>query len=322
MKLEFSLLVVDNEPDTVDEAIGSLSDYLGSKGFMLKKTVALDLSESALRTLARSAGRDFNLVMVDYNLGRDDTNGAVAAAKLRRELSFTDMVFYSSSPSVNLLSELAKQQVAGVFVADRGSLGETLVGLAETVIGKAIDLNHMRGIAMAEVSNMDVQMEETLQQAFGVGDECISRKATRTMKQLVKSSEELQQEIADLAGEGKILELVMDPRLFSSMHKYRALIRVADCLPKKPQAALDVLGTYVSDVINNRNTLAHAKEDLAADGTSSLRAISKGKPSIPIDDDWMVDFRGKLHAQRAALATVCEAIAAHINGLSASQKGK
>ena len=61
------------------------------------------------------------------------------------------MVFYSSAPLSELLAELAGHQVAGVFVANRQTIGEALIGLADTVIGKAVDLSHMRGIAMAEV---------------------------------------------------------------------------------------------------------------------------------------------------------------------------
>lgn len=322
MKLEFSLLVVDDAPDSVEGAIGDLEDFLKQKGFSLKRTVAPDLSENALRDLARSSGREFNLVMVDFNLGQSGTNGAVAAARLRRELTFTDMVFYSSSPTVNLLTELAQQNVAGVFVANRDSLGETLVGLADTVIGKAVDLNHMRGIAMAEVSEMDVQIEAVLERAFATQNECLSSKATRTMDMLTRSAENHHHEIAVFAKEGKILELVTDPRLFPSLHKYRALMRVAQCLQKKPEAALGVLSSYVEDVINNRNTLAHAKEDIAEDGSSSLRAIKKGKPSSTIDDDWMADFRGKLRAQRAALTSLCDAIGTHIDDLSGGQQGK
>jgi hypothetical protein len=322
VRLEFSLLVVDDRPDSVDGAIGDLADYLEAKGFTLRKTIAPDLSENALRDLARSSGKDYNLVMVDYNLERADINGATAAARLRRELQYTDMVFYSSAPSVDLLAELAKHGVAGVFVADRGALGDALKGLADTVIAKAVDLSHMRGIAMAEVSDMDFQMEEILEKVFSAKGDRFAAVAKRTLALLTEGAEEHKNNIGELVKQGKILEIVTDPRLFSSMHKYRAVMRSAGCLNEKPIEALSVLKNYVADVINNRNTLAHAKEDQSSDGTSSLRAISKGKLSIPIDDAWMEDFRGRLRTQRNALSTVCEALGRYVDGLAASQESK
>lgn len=309
MRLEFCLLVVDDHPDSVGGAIGELSDHLEAKGFTLQPTVAEDLSDRALRDLARSSGKDYNLVMVDYNLGATDMNGATAAARLRRELQFTDMVFYSSSPSVDLLSELAKNGVAGVFVADRGALGDALKGLADTVIGKAVDLSHMRGIAMAEVSEMDVQMEETLQRIFSAKGDRFAAIAIRTLNKLTESIDDHKKDITPLLEKGSIVEIVTNPRLFSSMHKYRAIMRAAECLTEKPNDALNVLRNYQADIIDNRNTLAHSKEDRSADGTSSLRAIRSGKPSVAIDDQWMTDFRGKLRAQREALSIVCDALA-------------
>jgi CheY-like chemotaxis protein len=320
VRLEFSLLVVDDDPGNVDGAVGDLSDYLEAKGFTLKKKIADDLSDNALRDLARSSGKDYNLVMVDYHLGSVD--GAVAAARLRRELQYTDMVFYSSASLEELLEQLAKQKVTGVFVADRRELGDALKGLADTVIGKAIDLNHMRGIAMAEVSNMDVQMEEILARVFSIKDDRLAAVAKRTLSQLTEGVEEHKDEIAALVEQGKIIEIVTDPRLFSSMQKYKAIMRAVRCLNEKPAEALSVLASYVADVINNRNTLAHAKEDQSTDGTSSLRAISKGKPSIPIDDAWMASFRSKLRIQRDALSTVCDALGLHVDSIIASQKTK
>lgn len=322
MRLEFRLLVVDDDPSSAQEAIGELSDFLEGRGFTLQTKVANDLSENGLRDLARSSGKDYNLVMVDYNLGRADINGATAAARMRRELLFTDMVFYSSAPSVDLLAELARSHVAGVFVANRETLGETLRGLADTVIGKAVDLSHMRGITMAEVADMDVEMEEILERVFSSSDECFSSKAKRTLKRLGESAADQKSKITQLVEKDAILEVVADSHLFSSMHKYRALVRVADCLAKKPVEALEVLRTYDADIIDSRNTLAHAKEESLGNGATSLRAVKKGQAAILIDDTWMADFRAKLRSHRAALRAVCAALGEHLDGTASGKQAK
>lgn len=322
MRLDFCLLTVDDVPTSVSQAVGELSDHLSAQGFTLRQKIAEDLSEAGLRSLARSSGKDFNLVMVDYNLGRTDTNGAVAAAKLRREMQYTDMVFYSSESSVNLLAKLAEQNVEGVFVANRQTLGDALKGLADTVIGKAVDLSHMRGIAMAEVADMDVQMEEILEKVFASSDPCFGKKATRTLKRLSEGAQEHSKELAQYAEKGEILEVIVDPRLFPSAHKYRSIIRVIECLSDRPEAAIETLGTYIADVIDNRNTLAHAKEDHLADGSLSLRAIKRGKPAVSIDEAWMADFRGKLRTHREALGIVCETLRRHVDGLASGKKAQ
>lgn len=321
MKLEFQLLVVDDNPGTIENAVALLADYLDTKGFSLRQLVADDLSDAGLRKLARQAGRDFDLVAVDYNLGREDIDGAKAASRLRRELQFTDMVFYSSDPSVNFYQELARQEVPGVFVASRKELDEALKGLADTVIGKAIDLNHMRGIAMAEVAEMDVLMEEILEKVFSSKDEQLVAKAGETLAKLLDGAEQNLKGLREIVGEARILDIVTDSRLFSSMHRYKAINRVAKCLDEKPAAAIQALKSYDADIIQNRNTLAHAKEDVTRDGTVTLRAIKRGRPAVTIDEEWMVAFRGMLRTHRTALSVVCDALSAHVDARAAGQSG-
>ena len=308
MKLEFSLLVVDDAPGGIEQAIETLADYLGTRGFTLDSRIVNDLSEQGLRRLARSAGKDYDLVMVDYNLGQPDIiDGAGAAEQLRRELPYTDMIFYSSISEADLLGELAKHSVPGVFVARRDNLDEALTGLADTVIGKAVDLNHMRGIAMAEVAEMDVLMEETLGRFFRSSNELVVAAGERTIGNLRKGIEKGLKQLEKNYEEGGLPGLVSDGRLFSFTNKYWAIRRAVKCLPEKPSDAMSVLESYEDEIIRKRNMLAHVKE-ATEDGKTILRSI---KDDVIIDDNWMVDFRQNLRTQRDALTTVCEAIDDH-----------
>ena len=139
MKLEFRLLVVDDDPRGIETALEILRDHLRDKGFELVPKFADDFSEYGVRDLITGEGRDYDLAIVDYNLGEPDTDGAVVADRLRREMQYTDMVFYSSDPSRDLYETLAVGRVSGVFVEERTGLDEALTGLADTVIGKVVD---------------------------------------------------------------------------------------------------------------------------------------------------------------------------------------
>lgn len=307
MKLEFKLLIVDDEPDNIKSAIGLLSDHLESKGFTLDDSIATDLSEKGLEKLARTEGKNYDLVMVDYGLGRPDIDGAKAAHRFRTNLPYTDMVFYSSISERELLGKLAEQNVSGVFVARREELDVALNGIANTVIGKAVDLNHMRGIAMAEVAEMDLLMEETLKRAFNnLDDKCIDRASRKTIQRLREGIKKDLESIEHLDHNG-ILKLVSDSRLFTSIKKYWAIKRVAKCLSEPLNEELKILGSYQKDVISNRNMLAHVKENSTEDGKIILSSRIGGR-DIVIDDDWMTDFRRKLRMHRDALSTVCESI--------------
>ena len=316
MKLDFRLLVVDDAPEGIAGALAGLDDHLKAKGFSLERKDADDLSELGIRNLARREGRDYDLVIIDYNLGREDTNGAVAAKRMRTQLPYTDIIFYSSDPSANLFAQLAQQEVPGVFVANRESLGDTLNGVTDTIVGKAVDLNHMRGIAMAEVAEMDVLMEEILHRVFSLGHAKFNQAATRTLNRVAQAARDRVSTLEPILEGGRVLDVIADSGLFSSAQKYMAIRRVANSLAPKPAEALRTLISYEADIINNRNTLAHAKEETDDEGQIALRSIKRGEPPIIIDEMWMVEFRGKLRMHRAALTEVCDALSQHVDSLS------
>ena len=310
MKLDFSLLIIDDNPDSIAQAVAALRDRLDSQGFALTVEYPRKVSRSSIRQLARSQGRNFDLVAVDYLLGSDDFDGGDMASIIRRELAYTDMVFYSSNASLDLLGRLAQSKVEGVFVATRDELGEVLSGISDTVIGKAVDLNHMRGIAMAEVAEMDLMMEDTLADAFKTGDSALDAVATRTADRIQKTMTESARRVDEVVKEQGIVGLVRDPRLISSAQKLHALRRM--CKAMTPRPDLGVLDSYQREVIDKRNLLAHAKEVDDGSGTPTLQS-TRDDSTVTIDDEWMAEFRRTLRSQRFALDSVCSAIKAQFS---------
>ena len=310
MKLEFFLLVIDDFPDGVGQAIRTLQDHLDNKGFTLNSTCASELSPQRLNELTQEEGRNYDLVMIDYNLGSEEFDGAEAVLHLRNHLRYTDMLFYSSDPALNLYEKLQGQRISGVYIEPREYLDTALTGLADTVIGKAVDLNHMRGIAMAEVAEMDVLMEETLRSAFRSDNRKIVDAGKRTIEKLRDSNKNEAELIEKLYGEGGLPSVVGNGRIFSSIHKYWALRRLAKLIREEVTNELEALESYQGDIIDKRNILAHAKEESTQDGKIVLRSI-KSEADTPIDEDWMTDFRLTLRGHREALISVCEALKTH-----------
>ena len=324
MKLEFRLLVVDDSPDGVKTAIDALRDYLDTVGFALKLQFVHDYSEKEVRELARSQGKNYDLVMVDYNLGLDDRDGAVVARDLRLELPYVDMVFYSSNPVSTLLKHLSEHEVSGVFAEERVNLDKALTGLADTVIGKVVDLNHMRGIAMAEVAEMDVLMEQTLVRVFQSNHPGINNAKSRTIKKIKRKHEDVKK-VSGLLGSrsdsDELSDVVRDGRLFSLVDKYRAIMRVSKILPgDRPE--LEILTSYEKDIIWNRNMLAHVAESSTEDGKAILRSISYDGSGVAIDDDWMSTFRQKLQQHMAALKAVCEILVENFGSVGTAHDSK
>ena len=315
MKLEFTLLIVDDEPDAVGSAIDILGDHLEAKGFFLKREVAEDISEHGVRALARSQGRNYDLVMVDYKLGQDHWDGALVALELRQALPYVDMVFYSSAEVSELLAHLAKRKVSGVFAERREDLGDALIGLADTVIGKAVDLNHMRGIAMSEVAEMDVVMSQTLERVFRSNNEQIKAARERTIDLLrSKHMDENPKRLQKRLEAGGVPAVVNDNLLFTFVDKYRAIQRVAKYCRDELWKELDAFKFYQAEIIQNRNMLAHAREEVSESGKTVLRYMGSNKKEVVIDENWMSDFRQKLQRHRVALDAICTVLDGRFGG--------
>ena len=308
MKLKFRLLLIDDNPDSIRETIVSLHEYLGERGFALFIQDSRKFSKFELERELQKRGKNIDLVLVDFNLGQEDFDGTTAAQSVRSRLRYTDIVFYSSDPAINLYTKLAELNISGVYVVNRENLAAALEGVADTIIGKAIDLNHMRGITMAEVAEMDLLMGQTITSTFiESSDDNVKDVISKTRKSISKSARQNLNYVRKMDDFQDIIEFVKDSRKFSSMQKYNAIKRLASKLTDPPESYLSTFHRYEEAIIKMRNVLAHVMESENEDGSVELSSIHDGEKII-IDDEWMDQFRVNLEKQRIALEKICKAI--------------
>ena len=309
MNLEFKLLIVDDNPDDVQQAIGALEDYLKDNGFSLdsKNIENPDVHLQGRQDVAR--GIKYDLAMVDYGLGSEEYTGADMAQKLRQEMSYTDIIFYSALSEIDLLNQLASRKVAGVFVSTRPALDEALRGVAKTIIGKAIDLTHMRGIAMAQTADMEVRMDKALERIFPLpeSEKRLDDVTSATFEKMEQSNAQIQGRFDEYKNNNDISKLIED-RMFTFHDKYRVIRRLVNQLPEAAKdhktAEIDVFKKFGEEIIETRNKLAHAKEEIDDDGKTIFQSAREEN----IDDDWMKNYRQRLGEHRNALDTICTTI--------------
>lgn len=310
MKLDFRVLVVDDDAKrSVGSALDSLRDWLEERGFSLECCTPDDPSQSGLRDVVKQEGRQFDVVMVDYDLQRSET-GVEVVAWLRRQLRYTEMVFYSGLSTRELYNKLVDEEVEGVFVAQRGELDDVLRQLADIVVGKAVDLNHTRGIAMAEVAEHEMLMLETLDFALGQsGAPEIQAIAERTATRLVDSKKELAERVEEAVEQQGLSDVIHDGRMFTAVDKARAIQRLLRMVSQDVGRAKGVFDKYEAEVLARRNVLAHVREGIGPNGEVVLRARSgQGEEEIGVDQDWMKECRKTLRTHREALEQLCQAV--------------
>ena len=301
MKLTFRLLVVDDDPQP-GQAEAALKDYLRGEGFELETTRPPDLSEKSLRGLAERGGRQFDLVMVDFRL-EEVHSGTQVLRWLREEMKYTEMVFYTGFSARMLDEEMARDWIDGVFLADRTNLDEVLRGVAAIVIGKAVDLNHMRGIVMAEVAEIETRMKAAIESALG--NEASRAIIVGVVGRLVAGRTKQSQEVEENLKNDRVDGIVTDPHVFTAYWKWRAVHALAKGVGAGP-AEVERVARYDREILGKRNRLAHVREEAGADGRPRLRSApgAGGKDEV-IDEDWMKNLRRQLAKHREAIEAVC-----------------
>ena len=110
--------------------------------------------------------KGYDMAFIDYQLG-GETSGAHFAKKLRDEKKYTEIIFYSANKGEAEKALLdAGLQLSGIYLIGRGqnATPEEFVAecfpIVESILGKILDLTRMRGIMVAEMAGIEMELAE------------------------------------------------------------------------------------------------------------------------------------------------------------------
>ena len=172
MNLKYKILWIENEQDWVESIEDQILDYLNDLGFDFEKKL-ISKEEKDI---------DYNyydLILMDLNLA-DQPNGAELISKIRELGVYTDVVFYSSSGIEELRAKGKEKELEGVYYSGRtpdASFIKKVKAVIDSTIKKVQDLANVRGLVMAEVSELDGKMVELIKKYY-VHDETEELKKT------------------------------------------------------------------------------------------------------------------------------------------------
>ncbi|UYF76547.1 hypothetical protein LSO58_06640 [Acinetobacter ursingii] len=274
MRLDYKILWFEDQENNVKEVERGLSTRLSRLGFNLqvqwiKPGNDLNNTFGQIKNIVN----DFDLILLDYDLGKDGFNGADIAKKLRRSSFLTDIIFYSSASPHDLRQFMFNHHVDGVFCINRNNLQSESFDIIQNRIRKILDINHMRGIVMEIVSEFDESISD-LALTLELRIEDLAKK-----QQFYKF---IKDKIANLAAQNinQINEIIdnqtgcnfkdlLQHRACSSFIKYEILKLMLGSLEDNYNITniLNILNRYTDEVVTPRNQLAHVKPVVEAGKT-------------------------------------------------------
>ena len=292
MKLDYEILWVENQPDDVCTQMKEIEDYLSDEGF--NPRIEILQSDKSFNELLHGHLRieNYDLAVVDRNLGLDKQREGVDIAKqVRHALRYTDIIYYSATDAPALRRAVFEKSIDGVFCTTRGELVETVQGVFEAHLRLFLHVNSVRGLAAASVTEYDVHLRESIELIVKSGE---TEEERASLEDVVRSTiASVSKSLAESAqrkvgAKGNIHELLRD-RAASAGVLADLLVLVWE---KRWPQAVSVRtrfesGKYRTDVLEKRNILAHGyyKPDegmvrlegrtfsLHPDNCKSLRAI-------------------------------------------------
>lgn len=315
MRLKLNVLWFDDQPDTIEQSAKTLKRMLRSVGFDLEVIPVTDYSDDKkVESEITRASREMNvdLILVDYDLGKGIKPGNELAKKIRRSFRHKDIIFYSAHGDgiPRLRQLLFESKIDGAYPVTREGLEDQAFDAIKTIIHKVVDLEHMRGIVMAETSDLDAVISDCLQQA---AVHHLDNNGKKTLcdyifKKLSKGHRYYSNKVEKLKDCQDIKQyLSLHNVIFSSRYRYGALCKAVEVMKwhEHPDYAVkhEKLVKYPEEVKKFRDILAHAKVD-----NEGNTKVFKGVNNVTLTEDDMVNLRQRILEHTENFARISEAL--------------
>jgi CheY-like chemotaxis protein len=249
MNLTYKILWFEDEKDFVDGYKPDLQDYVEELGFkFVQPHIEKDNSNSD-----RIEFSEYDLILMDYKLS-DGNKGDVIINKIRELDIYTEVVFYSSSEMTELRGAIHDKELDGVYCANRGEgFLPKVKDIIRLTLKKVLDINAMRGVVMAVVSDFDEKMLSIISAYLNtINENDANTFLSKRKNKLLSSFDDKKAKINN-----EQLDTFYKNWNFDATHKWRAVLSIVKMvIPELTEKTKQ----YESEIIKSRDSLAHVME--------------------------------------------------------------
>jgi DNA-binding NarL/FixJ family response regulator len=261
MRLDFTVLWIDDQPKHVKSFSEGMRFRLKDLGFDLQVIPAETLKFVDEYVKQHVHDDAIDLVMVDYDLGvGTGAGGEEALQKIRDKFPFKEVLFYSATDREILRKIAFEAKVDGAHFSTRLSLVEDAMHVVNKLIGKVLDIDHMRGVVMSASSDIDYMVEASLLAVYGRLEKA-EQDAFREsiVLQVNKKLTDWKDDLDKAEKKNNLNKLISLRHLFSSNDRLTNLLgQLSNGWANEQQNEhLQKLKIYQDEIVPRRNKLAH-----------------------------------------------------------------
>ena len=257
MRLKYQILWVENDSDWAESIEDDLREIVeGEYGLVLNWDLYSKQDD-------KIQYNNYDLILMDLNL-ETEPSGDLLIKNIRDREIYTDVVFYSADGLQKIKQKAQALDLEGVYFAgrDKDLFLNKIKVVIQTTIRKVQDLNNLRGLVMAEVSELDGIMLDLINTYYVQNETDIRIKTfhdhiTRKQEERIKNA---------LGGCGKkemvcyhIWKNIPIQDIIPKMESAQMAKAVNYIIPKElysPTRA-NFFEDYMAEIVEIRNQLAH-----------------------------------------------------------------
>ena len=300
MRIDYRILWFEDNASSYSTKKAFVKDIIEDFGFNFVEP-RNEVDGSNIETIPYSM---YDLIIADMSLANGSTSIKLMDA-IRKKSVFTEVLFYSSNGEKAVREELAKYDIDGAYCSgrDNDDFEFKVREVIYTLIKKTQDLNSLRGLVMAETSELDKKMEDISfyyfvqsksEESDTLFDE-ILKKVEGEYRQKLQRSTSCDKKCTHKIRKKSIKEIITS-LAFDSSRKARTLNKIIEHIDfsiKEYGIETSFYDAYLEDIIRTRNLLAHSQSRINDGGTEILVSKIDGN-ELSFDDEKIKDIRQKI----------------------------
>lgn len=282
MDLYYRVLWIENDSDWAESIEEDIQEFVEDKGFIFEKKLIAQKEEDIRYNM-------YDLILMDLNLASSPT-GDNLIQQIRELGVFTNVIFYSASGIEEIRNKGKEKALEGVYYSGRNEklFLDKVKAVIETTIKKVEDLSNLRGLVMAEVSELDAMMDSIVVKYFCTPDrlDVFHKKITENREKWLHKNLESTDSSCEKKCTLSLRKLPIESIAGSidSSQKAHAIHELLKDINADNHLHVDnknFMNNYNAEIISVRNNLAHC-ESKEKDGLEIL-CTRKGDVTFSAD---------------------------------------
>jgi hypothetical protein len=299
MKLTYNILWFEDSQEFVELSKKEIENILDELGLELLLEHQIDGNGFKINP---NISKTYDLILTDLNLSENHTEkrGQHIIEELRKGNIYTEVLFYSGNATEiqNVASELAKE--LGILQrislhAGRQGLIDKIENIINLSLKKFQEVNPMRGLFMAETSDMDELMREVAIQFEKIHKDKVEVVINYIKKIMLDSLKANTNSITEIT---TLKDLIMHP-ICDSIKKAKVILKIGKLLMHSTKISVD---DFQKDITNNRNILGHVK--LINENNKEVLKSHFGGKELEITDEFCIEARKNLKKYKDLLTDI------------------